>query len=103
MNHLIIVLLISAVSTAQPVPYGLHEDLQDFVNLLPKSDILNIVLEYMSEDEEVQDAFNYIMSDDFKQLVLDIEAIPEYRKVRKCHLLVFLTTNCSSVFELSSR
>lgn len=61
--------------------YGLKEDFDDFLALIPKNEILNILVDYLGNDAEVQQAAEYIQSDDFKGIVLEIEAIPEYRDV----------------------
>lgn len=64
-------------------PYGLKEDIEAFIKLIPRAKILNIIIQYLGEDAEVQEAFQYIHSEDFKNVVRDLEAIPEYRKVIK--------------------
>ncbi|XP_066592046.1 uncharacterized protein [Prorops nasuta] len=82
-----VLLLLAAASSinAFKIPdFGkgqLHNDLQDFINVLPVDDIIGIVLEYASIDEEFQKALEYIKSDKFKALVTDVEAIPEVREM----------------------
>lgn len=83
MKLILIVVAIFAVSlgSASPTTYGLKEDLDDFVKLIPKTQILKILVDYLGNDPEVQEVMDYILSNDFKQLILDIEAISEYREV----------------------
>ncbi|XP_046608175.1 uncharacterized protein LOC124299206 [Neodiprion virginianus] len=56
----------------------LSDDFQDFLALIPVDDVVAIVIEYLAEDEEVQNAVEYIQSDDFANLILAVDAIPEY-------------------------
>lgn len=60
---------------------GLKEDFDDFAALIPKTEILNIITYYLANDDEVQKVSTYILSDDFKHLILDIEAISEHKQV----------------------
>ncbi|XP_011698092.1 PREDICTED: uncharacterized protein LOC105456026 [Wasmannia auropunctata] len=56
----------------------LHEDVQDFLDLVPTKEINKIALDYMSEDSEVQAALNYLLTTTvLKDLMVDLEAIPE--------------------------
>lgn len=73
-------------SLRQWTPFGIKEDLDDFLALIPKDQVLNIVLDYLANDEEVQETFAYMQSEDFKQLLTEIESIPEYRNVSFNHL-----------------
>lgn len=81
MWHLLAFSAFLAVSLAFPTPFGLKEDLDDFAALVPQIEVLNIFTDYLANDEEVQEVANYVLSDDFRQLILDIEAIPEHRQV----------------------
>ncbi|KAG9427837.1 hypothetical protein HZU67_10490 [Apis mellifera carnica] len=56
----------------------LSKDLQDFMNLIDKDKILNIITSYL-EDDEVQKALKYMYSDEFHDLVRTVEAMPEYQ------------------------
>lgn len=59
----------------------LAEDIDDFLDLIPKADIFKIITYYVANDDEVQKISKYIKSEAFKRLILDIEAIPEYKQV----------------------
>ncbi|XP_046586389.1 uncharacterized protein LOC107224698 [Neodiprion lecontei] len=56
----------------------LSDDFQDFLALIPTDEVAAIVIEYLAEDEEVQNVVEYIQSDDFANLILAVDAIPEY-------------------------
>lgn len=60
---------------------ALADEIQDFVDILPIDDMLLVVLEYIEKDQEVQLLVGYLLSDDFRNLVSDIEAIPEFIEV----------------------
>ncbi|XP_023289669.1 uncharacterized protein LOC105699026 [Orussus abietinus] len=55
----------------------LANDLQEFLDLIPIEEIVDVVLTYLSKDAQVQQAFEYLQSQEFHQLVRDIEATPE--------------------------
>ncbi|XP_047109029.1 uncharacterized protein LOC124777612 [Schistocerca piceifrons] len=57
---------------------NLQDDLNDFLALIPVDEIVAIVLDHLANDPEVQAAVQYILSDDFKSIVLAIDALPEY-------------------------
>lgn len=83
---LLAVSLGSAYEVRNRIPvstYGLKEDIDDFIALIPREKILNIIISYLAVDPEVQETLHYILSDDFKNLILDLEAIPEYKQVKK--------------------
>lgn len=61
--------------------FGLHDDLQDFLALVPRDQVVAIVVDYLANDAEVQQVFEFAQSDDFKNLVLEVDQIPEYIKV----------------------
>ena len=56
----------------------MDDDLQDFLKLIPIDKIKEIVLDYVLNDPEVQSLLAYAQSEDFKNLVLRVEAIPGY-------------------------
>lgn len=92
MKFLVVLVAISAVALGSALPsrntYGLKEDIDDFLNLLPRAEIAGIVLDYLANDAEVQGAYEFILSDEFKNLLYDIEGIKEYQEVRKVFLLI---------------
>lgn len=44
---------------------SLQDDLQDFLDLIPFEQIKNTIQEYLDNDAEVQEAFEYLKSDEF--------------------------------------
>ncbi|XP_024884054.1 protein G12 [Temnothorax curvispinosus] len=57
----------------------LHKDIQEFLDLLPVERILQITLEYYHQDAEFQRMIAYFQSPGFKQLVLEVEQLPEIK------------------------
>ncbi|XP_055704408.1 uncharacterized protein LOC129802527 [Phlebotomus papatasi] len=51
-----------------PAPRDLHQDLQDFADLIPTNQVIGIVLSYIITDREVQELYGYARSDEFKKL-----------------------------------
>ncbi|KAK1121392.1 hypothetical protein K0M31_010194 [Melipona bicolor] len=56
----------------------LHEDIQYFLDLIPMDQVMAVVLEYAAEDAEFQKLINYCKTSDFKLMIKEIEAIPEF-------------------------
>ncbi|XP_078043332.1 uncharacterized protein LOC144473381 [Augochlora pura] len=56
----------------------LYEDVKYFTNMVPLKKIAAITMKYAAEDREFQELVRYVKSDEFKQMVQEIEAIPEY-------------------------
>ncbi|XP_049801965.1 uncharacterized protein LOC126236587 [Schistocerca nitens] len=86
MKTLFILFAILGITAAKAVPVhrvnahtrDLQDDLNDFLALIPIDEIVNIVLNHLANDPEVQAAVEYVLSDDFKSIVLAIDALPEY-------------------------
>lgn len=85
MKYSLIFLAILGVATAASVSgngkaatKSLEDDLNDFVALFDGAALLEVVLPYLAEDEEVQEVLYYLSSEEFKSLVLAVEAVPEY-------------------------
>ncbi|EFN71026.1 Protein G12 [Camponotus floridanus] len=59
--------------------YGpLHEDFQDFLDLVPVKKIVQVAAYYAKHDSEVQAAINFLTTTPtLKNLVIDFESIPE--------------------------
>ncbi|KAK0180567.1 hypothetical protein PV327_002935 [Microctonus hyperodae] len=76
---------------------ALHDDLEDFLELVPKTEVLSILHEYSKHDKEVQSIVKYIHSSEFRKLVEVIESIPEvislYRYVQESGLDVYYLVN----------
>ncbi|CAK9829267.1 Protein G12 [Anthophora retusa] len=65
------------------MPYAFYEtqlskDIHDFTKLIDLDKITQIVLSYL-DDDEVQKALEYMYSEEFHQLVRQVEALPEYQ------------------------
>ncbi|KOX77672.1 Protein G12 [Melipona quadrifasciata] len=58
----------------------LHEDIQYFLDLIPMDQVMGVVLEYAAEDAEFQNLINYCKTSDFKLMIKEIEAIPEFHE-----------------------
>ncbi|XP_003705561.2 uncharacterized protein LOC100878003 [Megachile rotundata] len=56
----------------------LYEDIQYFIDMIPMEKVVDIILQYTIKDAEFQQLLKYMKSDDFKQLVQELEAIPEF-------------------------
>lgn len=78
---ILVVLAVSGTLDAWTVPRTgtgvLADELQSFVDVIPLKKMLSIVLQYMANDAEFQTLIGYLHSTEFKNLVTDIEAIPE--------------------------
>lgn len=59
---------------------ALHDDLEDFLALIPQAKVLAIVFEYLEKDQQVQWVVDYIKSTEFKELVVTVEKIPDVIK-----------------------
>lgn len=57
----------------------LHNDIQDFLDIMPYDNIIAIFLEYVAEDAEVQAALEFFQSEEFKELVVEVESMPEVK------------------------
>ncbi|KAH0946511.1 hypothetical protein HN011_003680 [Eciton burchellii] len=56
----------------------LHNDIQDFLDLIPVTRIYKIALDYLAHDPEVQAAFKYLRTTTIiKDFLVDFEVIPE--------------------------
>ncbi|XP_076677998.1 protein G12-like [Andrena cerasifolii] len=75
------VLAMSSPLNAWNVPRAgtgaLADELQKFVDIVPLDKMVSVLLEYVSEDTEVQTIIAYLKSPEFKNLVIDVEALPE--------------------------
>ncbi|XP_011698091.1 PREDICTED: uncharacterized protein LOC105456024 [Wasmannia auropunctata] len=85
MKFALVLLAFVAASAAAPwkipnVGRGeLANELQEFLNLLPQQEITDITLQYYAQDAEFQAMIRYFKSTDFKQLIQNVRAIPEYK------------------------
>lgn len=57
---------------------ALADEVQDLVDLVPLDDMVMVLFEYLAEDAEFQRLVTYLQSDEFRNLITDIEAMPEF-------------------------
>ncbi|KAL0116915.1 hypothetical protein PUN28_010055 [Cardiocondyla obscurior] len=57
----------------------LNEELTDFVELIPEDKFSEVVIKYVIENEEVGNAFMYILTPEFQSILHDVEALEEYQ------------------------
>ncbi|XP_046836338.1 uncharacterized protein LOC124431955 [Vespa crabro] len=82
MKLTVVLVVILAVANAWAVPNydntELKKDLQEFVNLVPVDKIKKLVLQYAAEDAEIQKGLAYAKSNEFKSMLREVNAMPEY-------------------------
>ncbi|XP_012542708.1 uncharacterized protein LOC105840348 [Monomorium pharaonis] len=82
MKFVLALLAFVATSTAWTIPNvgrgELAKELQDFLDLLPQQEIASITLQYYAQDAEFKAMIAYFKSEGFKQLIKEIQALPEY-------------------------
>jgi len=80
---LVLLAIVAAASAKIEIPnFGrgeLYKDIQEFLDLLPQDEILAITLQYYAEDKDFQNMLKYFQSAEFKDLVVDVEALPEIK------------------------
>lgn len=59
------------------LPVSLREDIDEFLELVPRDKIEDLFYDYLAEDEDFGEALDYLMSDDFKALATEIGSMPE--------------------------
>jgi len=77
--------LLAFVATSSAIPWKipnvgrgeLADELQAFLDLLPQEEIASITLQYYAQDSDFQAMIQYFKSDGFKQLVKNVEDLPE--------------------------
>jgi hypothetical protein len=83
MKTALVLFALVAASAAWKIPNigkgELAKEIQDFLNLMPDDQIMAITLQYLSEDTEFQNMIKYLSSAEFKELVRDVEALPEIK------------------------
>ncbi|XP_011697955.1 PREDICTED: protein G12 [Wasmannia auropunctata] len=80
---LVLLAFVAAASAKIEIPnFGrgeLHKDIQEFLDMMPVDQIMSITLQYYAQDAEFQKMVEYFQSEGFKQLVKDVEALPEIK------------------------
>lgn len=75
------VAILGSSALPQKSSRGLQEDLDDFLELVPTTEVIELALQYLIGDDEFQDVIAYVTSDDFKDIVVKVDAIPQYIEV----------------------
>jgi len=57
----------------------LHKDIQEFLDLVPVERVIDITLQYYTQDREFQNLITYLQSPAFKELVRDVQALHEIK------------------------
>ncbi|XP_012528611.2 protein G12 [Monomorium pharaonis] len=82
---LVLLAFVAAASAKIEIPnFGrgeLHKEIQDFLDLVPAEQIFDLTVEYYIQDAEFQNMVKYFQSEGFKQLVIDVEALPEIKQL----------------------
>ncbi|XP_076677985.1 uncharacterized protein LOC143374045 [Andrena cerasifolii] len=76
----------------------LYEDVQYFMDMIPMEKVIGTVLQYVSDDAEVQEYVQYLKSDEFKQTLTQVEAIPEWH-----HFISYLQKNGLNMYDLMNK
>lgn len=74
---------------------NLNDDLDDFLALLPVEEITEIVLDYMTNDKEIIETMEYLQSDNFHNIVVEVEGMKETKDI-----LAFLEESGINVSEI---
>ncbi|XP_033606697.1 uncharacterized protein LOC111862841 isoform X2 [Cryptotermes secundus] len=62
---------------------NLNDDLNDFLALVPLDEVLGIVLDYLANDQEVQELILYLQSEEFHKIVITVEELDEFKLLIK--------------------
>ncbi|KFB51402.1 AGAP006635-PA-like protein [Anopheles sinensis] len=63
--------------------HQLQQDLMDFIDLVPFEDVQRLMQYYYHYDVEVESAFDYVSTEDYSQIRLEIVNLSEVRSFRK--------------------
>jgi len=61
--------------------HSIQEDLKDFMVIFPTNKVLEIALDYLSNDQEVKEFVLYIQSEEFPKIHRVVEYLKEYKDV----------------------
>jgi hypothetical protein len=56
-----------------------QDDLNDFLALVPNDKVIEIDLDYLANDQEVQDAVIYLQSPEFQKILTTVEDLKEFK------------------------
>ncbi|XP_058833597.1 protein G12-like [Topomyia yanbarensis] len=63
--------------------HHLQQDIMDFLDLIPFADVHSLMQYYYHYDAEVENAFDYVCSEDYSQIKLEIVKLNEVRSFRR--------------------
>ena len=61
--------------------HSLQDDLNDFMAIFPTDKVLEIVMDYVANDQEVKEFIVYIQSEEFPKIHKIVEHLKEYKNV----------------------
>lgn len=73
--------LISTTSGAEPSKRSLQDDFNEFVELLPFEEIVDVTIKYVLTDKDVQKALEYLLGPEFSTVWDQVFALKEVRDV----------------------
>ncbi|XP_062704439.1 uncharacterized protein LOC109430558 [Aedes albopictus] len=73
--------LISTTSGDEPSPRSLQDDFNEFVELLPFDEIVDVSINYLLNDKDVQQALQYLYGPEFSSIWDQVFALKEVRDV----------------------
>jgi len=71
--------LVFGITVPSPPSKSLEEELTDFVNLIPLKEFFTVLVQYVNEDEKVQEALLFMFTTEFHDLVRALEATKEFQ------------------------
>lgn len=85
-HYLTIFFLKSIILVKSKYTNNITDDVEEILNVIPKSDIILIARKWIFTDKECRDDWNYVTSSKFYILRKNIENSAEFSTVRKCFL-----------------
>ncbi|XP_029055196.2 protein G12-like [Osmia bicornis bicornis] len=73
----------------------LADDVQEFVDLLPMDEVIKIIHRYVTTDSDVQAVIKFMHSNEFKQLVTEIETMSEIQ-----HIMNYMQKNGLDIYQV---
>ena len=62
--------------------HRLQQDIMDFISLIPFGDIRNLTKLHYHHDEEVRDAFDYVSTEDYTEIKMELIHLKEVKDFR---------------------
>lgn len=79
LSLLLFVMLLTSVRDCSGV--GLHDDLKEFVKVIPADDIRNLTKYYYASDPAMRNSYTYLRDEGFRRIVSTLESLPFVQKV----------------------